>query len=220
MFFKSIPILSRQRNTKKNIISHIQNDIHKNYIYKNTKKNIEKNIKIHIKNSEIYNKNELTIYDIEDRLKHGYVPKVEDLKISQKRNKIHKKIWNIIKRQRFHLWHISTTLFNTYKVPLDEVSYTMLLHGYLMSPKQGSIDKALIVLQEMLKAGVHPSLVRLNEGLLLSYLEMKNADATPRMDNWRSTARTCWAIAIRFKRRRMRLAELQREEVMYMYMYM
>eukprot|EP00920_Eleutheroschizon_duboscqi_P019848 GHVT01047600.1.p1 GENE.GHVT01047600.1~~GHVT01047600.1.p1 ORF type:complete len:419 (-),score=54.26 GHVT01047600.1:82-1338(-) len=118
-----------------------------------------------------------------------------------KKNRMHKKLWDLLKRKRFVKWEEAFEEFKATGLPADEVTYTLLLHGFVLSSRH-QLDEAWGVLEEMRKAGVHPSLVRLNERLLLSYCELQGLGATPEHENWRRVLRVCWLVAALLKRRR------------------
>ncbi|KAF4725133.1 hypothetical protein FOZ63_016918 [Perkinsus olseni] len=85
---------------------------------------------------------------------------------------------------------------------MDETSYSLLAHGYILSHRH-TASSALMVIQEMKEADMHPALVKLNERFIHGYLELQDLGLTPEKTAWQTVLRTCWQCAVRLKRKRL-----------------
>eukprot|EP00922_Rhytidocystis_sp_ex-Travisia-forbesii_P066169 GHVS01098241.1.p1 GENE.GHVS01098241.1~~GHVS01098241.1.p1 ORF type:complete len:283 (-),score=32.01 GHVS01098241.1:500-1348(-) len=74
----------------------------------------------------------------------------------------HHLIWKALYTCNWDKWEQLFTRFRSLGLPYDEVSYTLKLHGYVLSHRHKS-EKAYLVIEEMKKAQMHPAVIRLNE---------------------------------------------------------
>ncbi|CAA9988777.1 conserved Plasmodium protein, unknown function [Plasmodium knowlesi strain H] len=125
----------------------------------------------------------------------------EDHEIQKYKNKLHKKIWICLKRnneKEFEKLYNELTMYQL----KDEVSYSILLHGKLIISNGSDIKECFKLLNEMKQKKVHHSLVRLNERLLCSYLELAKLNVKPRAKQWVKILRTVWFTSALIKARR------------------
>ena len=94
------------------------------------------------------------------------MPRTEREK-EKERARLHRRIWVCFAGEKdWNEWEKQFALFRQKKLPYCEVTYTLLLHGYLLSPRHRS-ETAYLVLEEMKRVGfVHGALIRW--GILLS----------------------------------------------------
>eukprot|EP00921_Rhytidocystis_pertsovi_P020638 GHVQ01032929.1.p1 GENE.GHVQ01032929.1~~GHVQ01032929.1.p1 ORF type:complete len:520 (-),score=46.90 GHVQ01032929.1:94-1653(-) len=132
----------------------------------------------------------------------------------------HFKIWRALYTQRWDMWEQLFNQFRQFGLPYDEVSYTLKLHGYVLSHRHKS-ENAYLVLEEMKAAQMHPAVIRLNEGLLNSYFELHGIFCGPMRAGWQSLCRVTWHTAVRLRRKRQKrfmdsLYQLPHNEVLSM----
>eukprot|EP00397_Hematodinium_sp_SG-2012_P065698 GEMP01096243.1.p1 GENE.GEMP01096243.1~~GEMP01096243.1.p1 ORF type:complete len:170 (+),score=28.44 GEMP01096243.1:249-758(+) len=88
-------------------------------------------------------------------------------------------------------------------IPYDEVTYTFLIHGYILSHRHRS-ENAYLVLEEMRQARIHPAFIRLNERLVNSYFELLELKCRPTASAWQNLCRLCWQAAKRYQKKRIK----------------
>ncbi|XP_026191337.1 uncharacterized protein LOC34620962 [Cyclospora cayetanensis] len=89
----------------------------------------------------------------------------------------------------------------------DEVTYTLKLHGYILSHRKKP-EKAFLVLEEMKAAKMHPAIIRLNEGIIISQMELQDIFCALPADAYQNLCRLAFHSAIKVQRqRRIRLRE-------------
>lgn len=127
--------------------------------------------------------------------------------------KAHEHIWRDMTWVDWSSWERRFWDLRERAIPYDEVTYTLLLHGYLLSHRHAA-ENAYHVLEEMRRAEVHPAILRLNHRLLDAAFELRELGHRPEASMWRNVTRLCWHCAMRFqKKRRERLKhELQELE--------
>jgi len=86
-------------------------------------------------------------------------------------------------------------------IPYDEVTYTLLMHGYTLSHRH-STENAYMVLEEMKQAEVHPALVKINTYILNSLIELRESGNRPEERCWRALIRLAYHCCIRFQKKR------------------
>eukprot|EP00452_MALV-II_sp_L67-6_P000100 gene100-184_t len=133
---------------------------------------------------------------------------------------LHDKIWNCIcQNQDWDTWEQTFAEFREQDLQYTEVTYTLLLHGFLLSHRHRS-ENAFLVLEEMKQCRFIPgALIRLNEGMLNSYFELLELDARPPPQLWQNVTRLCYHSALRYRKKRMQqlraeLAELPGDDVL------
>lgn len=122
---------------------------------------------------------------------------------SEFRRFLNHKIWFAICKQDWNTWNSLFSKFQENNLPFDEVSYTLRLHGYLLSHRYPS-EQAFLVLEEMEEAAMHPIIIRLNRGLLYSYFELKEIFCEPPRQAWQNICRMVWQTSVSLLRERKR----------------
>ncbi|KAF4666961.1 Serine/threonine-protein kinase RIO2, partial [Perkinsus chesapeaki] len=108
-------------------------------------------------------------------------------------------MWKALVKGDYNEWYKSSRLFKAHNLPMDETSYSLLAHGYILSHRH----MASSALMEMKEADMHPALVKLNERFIHGYLELQDLGLTPEKTAWQTVLRTCWQCAVRLKRKRL-----------------
>ncbi|CAE8619047.1 unnamed protein product, partial [Polarella glacialis] len=133
----------------------------------------------------------------------GEVMRQDEVKALKK--KVHRQIWEDMCWSDWSSWERRFWMLKERAIPYDEATYTLLLHGYLLSHRHQS-ENAYLVLEEMKRAETHPALVKLNERMLNSAFELQELGNRPEASLWRNVLRLCWHCSVRFqKKRRQRL---------------
>lgn len=125
---------------------------------------------------------------------------VED--IPELRRKLDFRLWNSLANRDWERWEGVADLYSQHSLPMDEVSYTLMCHGYLMS-HHDPCSVALLVLDRMKHEKVHPAVVKLNENLLNSFFELSELGVKSRSNSWINVARLAWMSAARLRKKRM-----------------
>eukprot|EP00933_Yihiella_yeosuensis_P016909 TRINITY_DN1428_c0_g1_i2.p1 TRINITY_DN1428_c0_g1~~TRINITY_DN1428_c0_g1_i2.p1 ORF type:complete len:298 (-),score=63.12 TRINITY_DN1428_c0_g1_i2:111-1004(-) len=128
--------------------------------------------------------------------------------VKETKKKVHRKIWEDMNSCDWSNWERRFWDLKERAIPFDEATYTLLIHGYLLSHRHQS-ENAYIVLNEMAKAETHPALLKLNERLLNSAFELQELGMRPEASSWRNLTRLCWHSAVRFQKKRQK--RLRRE---------
>lgn len=124
--------------------------------------------------------------------------------IEKKKRKFHAMIWTAMaRRSDWNSWEQHISLFRQHGIAYDEITYTFLIHGYLLSHRHRS-ENALLVLEEMRHAGIHPALIKLNESLVNSYFELLELKCRPNPSSWQNVCRLCWQTAKRYQKKRVK----------------
>eukprot|EP00435_Cladocopium_sp_Y103_P037132 s17_g9.t1 len=121
--------------------------------------------------------------------------------VEQLRKKIYSKIWEDLVRLDWSTWERRFWELKERAIPYDETTYTLLLHGYVLSHRHQS-ENAYLVLEEMKKAETHPALVRLNERMLNSAFELQELGLRGEASLWQNVARLCFHSSVRFQKKR------------------
>ncbi|KEP65764.1 UNVERIFIED_CONTAM: hypothetical protein HHA_316570 [Hammondia hammondi] len=123
--------------------------------------------------------------------------------IQQKKNALHKRIWNALRKKKFRDFEHAMAEMEAARLRPDEVSFTLHLYGVLLSSRHDNAQ-AWEVLNLMKASKVHPTLVRYNERILTSYMELAALKAEPHPDNTRKLLRAAWLLAALVRNRRQR----------------
>lgn len=118
------------------------------------------------------------------------------------RKRLDWRLWNAVVLKDWNKWEEVIALYQEHKLPLDEVSYTLVLHGYLLSHLHPS-SVSLLVLDRMKKENMHSAIVKLNENLLNSYFEMSDMGIKSSLNGWQNLTRLAWMSAARLRKKRM-----------------
>merc|ERR1719343_1775104 len=106
------------------------------------------------------------------------------------RFKMNRQIWEHMVYYDWSAWERRFWEMRERAIPYDEVTYTLLMHGYLLSHRHSG-ENAYHVLEEMRRAEMHPALVRLNQRLLDSSFELLELGHRPEASLWQNVARLC-----------------------------
>eukprot|EP00928_Gymnodinium_smaydae_P010016 TRINITY_DN13760_c1_g3_i1.p1 TRINITY_DN13760_c1_g3~~TRINITY_DN13760_c1_g3_i1.p1 ORF type:complete len:331 (+),score=63.05 TRINITY_DN13760_c1_g3_i1:63-1055(+) len=123
--------------------------------------------------------------------------------VAAARMDLQRRIWRAMKAGDWGLWERLFWELRDRRIPHDEATYAMLIHGYLLSHRH-SAENAFVVLEEMRQAEVHPALVRLQERLVRTAFDLKELDARPDGLLWLHLVRMSWYCARRFQKKRQR----------------
>jgi hypothetical protein len=120
------------------------------------------------------------------------------------RKEYHRKLHLCMKKRHWQRYDLLVDSLRNSNISLDEVSFTLLFNGCLLSP-QGGLQHAASLLEQMRSNELmHPSLVRLHEAFLASLKDLEQFDAYPNELNLRKSLKPLWEISAEFKRNRMR----------------
>ncbi|KAF4709857.1 hypothetical protein FOZ63_033775 [Perkinsus olseni] len=145
------------------------------------------------------------------QLLEEYLPS-EGLRVVKARSKAHKLLALHCRKKDWHRWQAAMDHFHHHNIPADEVTFSLMIFGYIMCPKHPGLDMAHSVLEEMKQCGfVHPTVVKFHEEFLMSLRELEAFDARPNTGNIRQIMRMFWQIAMLSKRRRIRLFHQEME---------
>jgi hypothetical protein len=121
--------------------------------------------------------------------------------VKKLRNDAELGMWKSLVRRDWDKFHEKTRKFQQHQIAMDEVSYTLLAHSFLLSHRQPS-SAALLVLEEMKAADMHPAIIRINERLINSQLELQDMGIRPTSFAWQNLTRLCWMSAARLRNTR------------------
>ena len=138
--------------------------------------------------------------------------------IADLRKRLDFRLWQSIASKNWTLWENIIDTYKAEKIPLDEVSFTLVVHGYLMSHHHPS-SMAFLVLEEMKIQNVHPAIIQLNEELIGSFFQLSDIGIKSSLNGWQNIARLAWMSAARLRKKRARrvreyLKTLPTEEVL------
>lgn len=151
-----------------------------------------------------------TVIPIDHNLK--YDPREIENAWSEAKTKAHKKLWQLAKRRHWHGWDHALNELKNCGAPLDEVSYSLIIHLTLLSPIAEK-ESVWNILEEMKNAHVHPSLIRLNHRLCAIWLELDSLNCRPSEENWRKILRFAWFASFFVRGRRQRAISRRNAEL-------
>lgn len=124
------------------------------------------------------------------------------------KRRLHDRIWVAITKQDWNSWEQLFGIFKERALHYDEVSYILLMWGYVLSHRHRS-ENAYLVLEEMRRSGfVNGVLLRYNESLLNSYFELAELNARPEPFAWQNVVRLAIHAAQRYQKKRVSKMEL------------
>lgn len=134
------------------------------------------------------------------------------------RTQLHKDIFQDMYKCDWGSWERRFWQFKERAIPYNEVTYVMLMHGYLLSHRHPA-ENAYLVLDEMRQAETHPALQKLSKRLLDSAMELRELNVLPQASRWLNVVRLCWHSSVRFQKKRKRrlreeLEALEPDEVL------
>ena len=124
--------------------------------------------------------------------------------VSMARKEYHKKLSLLIRKSDWKKYEALIDSFRTSNISLDEVSFTLLFNGSLLSPDGGTSLASSLIAEMKSSECIHPSLLRIHEAFLSSLKDLEAFDAYPNNLNLRKSLKPLWEISAEFKRMRMR----------------
>lgn len=119
------------------------------------------------------------------------------------RSKLEGGMWEALVKRDWDAFDEITGNFRNLEIAMDEVSYTLLAHSFLLSHRKAS-SAALLVVEEMKVADMHPAIIRINERLINSQLELQDMGIRPTSYAWQNLTRLCWMSAARLRNTRLK----------------
>ncbi|CEL94352.1 unnamed protein product [Vitrella brassicaformis CCMP3155] len=113
------------------------------------------------------------------------------------------RLWRAIVERDWCEWERLFEQMKSQNMLLDEATYTLKLHGFILSHRHRS-EQALLILEEMKEAKMHPAIIRINEGLVRSYFELQEMRCEAGRPHWQNFCFISWIAAINFMRKRER----------------
>jgi len=117
------------------------------------------------------------------------------------RSRLDFRLWQSLTAKDWIKWENIINTYRDEKLPLDEVSFTLVLHGYLMSHHHPS-SIAFLVIDEMKNCNIHPAIVELNEQLVSSFFELEEMGIKSSINGWQNIVRLSWMSAARLRKKR------------------
>ncbi|CRH03710.1 conserved Plasmodium protein, unknown function [Plasmodium relictum] len=113
------------------------------------------------------------------------------------------RLWNAMTQYNFTLFEniIQQYLNEGYKY--DEVIYSIITHSYILNHKKKN-ENAFLVIEEMKRAFMHPTIIKINERMINSFLELEIIFCEPSKCLWINICRFIWEISIKLNRERKR----------------
>jgi hypothetical protein len=113
-----------------------------------------------------------------DQLIRQYIP-ADSVEICKQRNRLNKTIMRCMKQKKFSELEVHLESLRSNLLPLDEVTYTSILFGYLVHPKHG-LSAAESVCERMSSVDfIHPALKNFVSGFIRSLKSLEKFDALP-----------------------------------------
>jgi len=121
--------------------------------------------------------------------------------IADLRKRLDFRLWQSLASKDWVRWEQVIDLYKEENLPLDEVSFSLVVHGYLMSHHHPS-SMAILVVDEMKSQNIHPAIVQLNERLIDSFFELSEMGIKSSLNGWQNIARMSWMSAARLRKKR------------------
>ncbi|CAG9479703.1 conserved Plasmodium protein, unknown function [Plasmodium vivax] len=113
------------------------------------------------------------------------------------------KLWNALTEQNFTLFENTIQQFLNEGHKYDEVVYSILLHSYVLNHRRKN-EHAYLVIEEMKRSYMHPAIIKLNERMINSFLELEMIFCEPSKSLWMNVCRLAWETSIKLNRERKR----------------
>jgi hypothetical protein len=138
--------------------------------------------------------------------------------VADLRKRLDFRLWQSLAAKDWVKWEQIVDQYKEEELPLDEVSFSLVVHGYLMSHHHPS-SMAILVLDEMKRQNIHPAIIELNEKLVDSFFELSEMGIKSSLNGWQNIARLAWMSAARLRKKRSKrvrefLKSLPTEEVL------
>ncbi|BAM40446.1 conserved hypothetical protein [Theileria orientalis strain Shintoku] len=111
------------------------------------------------------------------------------------------RLWNSLTAKK---WQEFNELLRTMResgLNDDEVTYTLKAHYFILNPHV-AVENCFLVLEEMKKALIHPSVIRMNEFLINSYFELEELSCEPPRLLWQNFTKMIWQTSLKLNRQR------------------
>ncbi|KJP89555.1 hypothetical protein AK88_00766 [Plasmodium fragile] len=113
------------------------------------------------------------------------------------------KLWNALTEHNFTLFENTIQQFLNEGHKYDEVVYSILIHSYVLNHKKKN-ENAYLVIEEMKRSYMHPAIIKLNERMINSFLELEMIFCEPSKSLWINICRLVWETSIKLNRERKR----------------
>lgn len=113
------------------------------------------------------------------------------------------KLWNALTQYNFTLFENTIQQYLNEGYKYDEVIYTLLVHSYILNHKKKK-ENAYLVIEEMKRAYMHPTIIKINERMVNSFAELEIIFCEPTKNLWINICRFIWEISIKLNRERKR----------------
>ncbi|EUD67071.1 hypothetical protein C922_02655 [Plasmodium inui San Antonio 1] len=113
------------------------------------------------------------------------------------------KLWNALTEYNFTLFENTIQQFLNEGHKYDEVVYSILIHSYVLNHKKKN-ENAYLVIEEMKRSYMHPAIIKLNERMINSFLELEMIFCEPSKSLWINICRLVWETSIKLNRERKR----------------
>eukprot|EP00929_Paragymnodinium_shiwhaense_P120770 TRINITY_DN92819_c0_g1_i1.p1 TRINITY_DN92819_c0_g1~~TRINITY_DN92819_c0_g1_i1.p1 ORF type:complete len:292 (+),score=42.62 TRINITY_DN92819_c0_g1_i1:60-878(+) len=135
-----------------------------------------------------------------------------DEAVEAARLRIHRRMWAAIYNFDWGEWERCVWELRDRSIPYDEVTYVLLIHGYLVSHRHSS-ENAFTVLEEMRQAEVHPALVRMQERFINMAFDLQELGCRPMATLWLAYLRTSYHCSVRFQKKRQKRLRAELESL-------
>ena len=152
---------------------------------------------------------------------------VED--IPDLRKRLDYRLWRAICDKDWYKWKSIVGMYSGHNLLMDEVSWSLLLHGTLMCHLTAN-GQALLILENM-QSTVHPAVYSMNESLVNTFFELDDLGIKTSLNGWQNLTRLTWMSAARLRKKRAnrvkvklenlptsRVLEISQNEVLQMYL--
>ncbi|SCA48567.1 conserved Plasmodium protein, unknown function [Plasmodium ovale] len=113
------------------------------------------------------------------------------------------KLWNCLTENNFTLFENIIQQFLNEGHKYDEVIYSILAHSYILNHKKKN-ENAYFVIEEMKRSYMHPTIIKINERMINSFLELEMIFCEPSKSLWVNICRFIWETSIKLNRQRKR----------------
>ncbi|ANQ06753.1 Uncharacterized protein PCOAH_00010540 [Plasmodium coatneyi] len=113
------------------------------------------------------------------------------------------KLWNALTEHNFTLFENTIQQFLNEGHKYDEVIYSILIHSYVLNHKKKN-ENAYLVIEEMKRSYMHPAIIKFNERMINSFLELEMIFCEPSKSLWINICRLAWETSIKLNRERKR----------------
>ncbi|SBT32106.1 conserved Plasmodium protein, unknown function [Plasmodium ovale wallikeri] len=113
------------------------------------------------------------------------------------------KLWNSLTENNFTLFENIIQQFLNEGHKYDEVIYSILTHSYILNHKKKN-ENAYFVIEEMKRSYMHPTIIKINERMINSFLELEMIFCEPSKSLWVNICRFIWETSIKLNRQRKR----------------